>query len=387
MEDVIKLAPILIRAFPGLPPDEANRMVSQGKVCQYPFDTVLTRENAYETTFYILMEGDVKVTKKINPMEDRLLSKLHAGDFFGEMAIINNAPRAATITALTPVTVLEIEKEAFSSLIESNSSVTLAMIREVSRRLRENDELTIEDLRLKAKELAEAYQTLADQDFARRVFLSTIANELRTPLIAANGFLLMTRSGKLQGEALASALETVSRNLQDIITLTNDILFLQEMELILPEFQPTDIGRVVASVVEQFRSRADTNAVGLSLWIAPGMLTILAESRSLGRAIAAVLDNAIKFSPDGGDVEVAVDQEPNYITVSIRDHGVGIPADALPRIFDRFFHLEEVDGHTFRGAGLGLSIARQVIEQHLGSIEVESKLGQGSRFLIKLRRV
>ncbi len=387
MEDVIQLAPILIRAFPGLPLDEANRMVSQGKVRQYPFDTVLTRENAYETTFFILMEGDVKVTKKINPMEDRLLSKLHAGDFFGEMAIINNAPRAATITALTPVTVLEIEKEAFSNLIESNSSITLAMIREVSRRLRENDELTIEDLRLKAKELAEAYQTLADQDFARRVFLSTIANELRTPLIAANGFLLMTRSGRLQGEALASALETVSRNLQDIITLTNDILFLQEMELILPEFQPTDIGRVVASVVEQYRSRADTNAVGLSLWIAPGMLTILAESRSLGRAIAAVLDNAIKFSPDGGDVEVSVDQEPNYITVAIRDHGVGIPEDALPRIFDRFFHLEEVDGHSFRGAGLGLSIARQVIEQHLGSIEVESKLGQGSRFLIKLRRV
>ncbi len=387
MEKPIRLDEALSRAFPGVSPEEADRMVKQGRVQSYPFDTVLTREGAYETTFYILMEGDVKVTKRISADEERLLSTLHAGDFFGEMAIINDAPRAATITALSPVTVLEIEKEAFSDLIQNNSSITLAMIREVSQRLRENDELTIEDLRLKAKELADAYQTLADQDFARRRFLSTIANELRTPLMAANGFLLMTRSGRLEGEALAAALETVSHNLQDIITLTNDILFLQEMELILPEFQPTDIGRVVASVVEKYRSRADANGVGIFLHIAPGMLTIMAEPRSLGRAFGAIMDNAIKFSPDGGDVEVTVDQEPNNILVSIRDHGVGIPPDALPRIFDRFFHLDEINGNIFRGAGLGLSIARQVIEQHLGTIEVTSELGKGSFFLIKLRRV
>lgn len=387
MEQPLQLDKILMKAFPGLPQEEAVQVVKGGRVQYYPFETVLTREDAYETTFYILMEGDVKVTKKISSSEERLLSTLHAGDFFGEMAIINDAPRAATITTLSPVTVLEIEKETFADLIQSNPSITLAMIREVSRRLRENDELTIEDLRLKAKELAEAYQTLADQDFARRRFLSTIAHELRTPLMAANGFLLMTRSGKLEGEALASALETVSRNLKDIISLTNDILFLQEMELILPEFQPTDIGRVVASVVEKFRGAADKNEVGISLQIAPGMLTILAEPRSLGRAFGAILDNAIKFSPDGGEVQVSVDQEPNNIIVTIRDHGVGIPPDALPRIFDRFFHLDEVNGHVFRGAGLGLSIARQVIEQHLGQIEVTSELGNGSVFQIKLRRI
>jgi len=387
MENEIRLNEILASAFPGLTPEDTDRMVKQGKVQSYPFDTILTHEGAYETTLYILMEGDVKVTKRINADEERLLSTLHAGDFFGEMAVINDAPRAATITTLSPVIVLEIEKEAFSDLIQNNPSITLAMIREVSQRLRENDELTIEDLRHKARELADAYQILADQDFARRRFLSTIANELRTPLMAANGFLLMTRSGRLEGEAMAAALETVSHNLQEIISLTNDILFLQEMELILPEFQPTDIGRVVASVVEKFRSRADANEVGIYLHIAPGMLTIMAEPRSLGRAFGAILDNAIKFSPEGGDVEVTVDQEPNNILVTFRDHGVGIPPEALPRIFDRFFHLDEVGRHVFRGAGLGLSIARQVIEQHLGTIEVTSELGKGSNFLVKLRRV
>ncbi len=387
MEEQIRLNEILAKAFPELLPEEVDSIVKQGKVYSYPFDTVLTHEGAYETTFYILMEGDVKVTKRINANEERLLSILHAGAFFGEMAIINDAPRAATITALSPITVLEIQKEAFSELIQNNPSITLAMIREVSQRLRENDELTIEDLRHKAKELADAYQILADQDFARRRFLSTIANELRTPLMAANGFLLMTRSGKLEGEALAAALETVSHNLQEIISLTNDILFLQEMELILPEFQPTDIGRVVASVVEKFRSRADANEVGIYLHIAPGMLTIMAEPRSLGRAFGAILDNAIKFSPDGGTVEVTVDQEPNNILITFRDYGVGISPEAMPRIFDRFFHLDEINGHIFRGAGLGLSIARQVIEQHLGQIEVASEPGKGSCFLVKLRRI
>ena len=362
-------------------------MIQAGKIQEYSPQVCLTCEGAYETTFFILMEGEVQVTKTFNDDEDRLLKILKPGDFFGEMAIIHDAPRAATITTLTPVVVLEIEKEAFSDLLEHSSSMSVAMVREVSRRLRENDDMAIEDLRLKARELADAYYRLSQQDQARRQFLTTIAHELRTPLMAANGFLHMIRSGSLQGSALTSALDTVARNLQEITTLTNDILFLQEMELILPEFQPTDLGRVVAGVVENYRQKAESSRVGLGLQIDPGRLTVLADSKSLARALSAVIDNAIKFSPSGGDVLVSVGQAGEWICVTVSDHGVGIPDDTLPLIFDRFFHLDQVEGHLFRGAGLGLSIARQVIEQHHGSITAESQLGAGSRFTIYLKPV
>ena len=96
------------------------------------------------------------------------------------------------------------------------------------------------------------------------------------------------------------------------------------------------------------------------------------------------MENAIKFSPDGGIVGVDVTGNHKEVWIAIRDQGVGIPQEAIGRIFDRFFHMDEVNGHLFRGVGLGLSIAQQVIEQHRGRIDVDSQQGVGSRFTIYL---
>ena len=375
---------ILRRAFPGIQESEAEEMVALGQVREYPPETVLTREGARENIFYILLDGTVEVTKEMNDMQSRLMKTLTAGDFFGEMALIHNAPRAATVKTVTPVIVLEIRKEAFTMLLERSTTVSLAMVREVSRRLRENDELAIGDLRLKARELADAYQQLAEMDYARHEFLTTIAHELRTPLTAAGGFLQMIRKGILQGEALSTALDTVANNIQDIVTLTNDLLFLQEMDLILTDFQATDIGKIVASVLEQVRGRAERSGIGMELKIVPGLPSVAADATSLERAITAIIDNAIKFSPDGGAVLVEVNFNSSWVWVRVEDHGVGIPNEAMPRIFDRYFRLDEVGGHLFRGVGLGLSIAQKVIEEHGGRISVDSKLGEGSVFTVYL---
>lgn len=374
------------KAFPALSADEVLEIISAGEIRAYPKGKKLTTEGAYETTFYILLEGEVEVTKKFDENEERILKHLFAGDFFGEMAIIQDAPRAATITAITNVEVLEMEREAFVQLLHTNSQLSLAMVREVSRRLRENDEIAIADLRKKAEELSEAYRRLSEQEAARSQFLTTIAHELRTPLMAANGFLQIIRSGNLQGEALQRALDTVGRNLQEITALINDILFLQEMELILPEFQPTDLSQIVLEVIETYRPAAQRQGIELQVNLPPDAVQVHGDAKSLSRALAAVLDNAIKFSPNGGKVEVSLMTNENWAEIQVRDHGVGIPAEALPHIFDRFYHLDEVNGYLFRGAGLGLSIARQVIEQHGGQISVESQLGNGSTFRLRLRR-
>ncbi len=361
-------------------------MLSAGEVRAYPAGTKLTTEGAYETTFYILLKGEVQVTKRFNENEERILKHLFAGDFFGEMAIIHEAPRAATITALTDVEALEIEREAFVRLLHTNSRLSLAMVREVSRRLRENDEIAIADLRKKTEELSEAYRRLSQQETARSQFLTTIAHELRTPLMAANGFLQMIRSGHLQGQSLQQALDTVARNLQEITALINNILFLQEMELILPEFQPTDLGQMVMEVIEAYRPAAQKQAIELQVHLPANPVEVKGDAKSLSRALSAVVDNAIKFSPNGGKVAVHLLTLEGWADIEVQDSGVGIPPEAMPHIFDRFYHLDEVDGHLFRGAGLGLSIARQVIEQHGGKIEAQSELGRGSIFRLKLKR-
>jgi len=233
-------------------------------------------------------------------------------------------------------------------------------------------------------ELAEAYQTLAEMEFARSEFLTTIAHELRTPLTAAGGFLQMIQKGMLRGNILNSAMDQVTCNIQDIIALVNDILFIQEMDLILPDFVGMDLNNLIQNLVKDMQILAESNGVELQLNLAEDMPKIMGDEKSLFRAFKAVIDNAVKFSPNGGLVEIMVGWNQDNTWVKIQDQGVGIPEEAIGRIFDRFFHLDEIGGHLFRGVGLGLSIAQQVVEQHKGWIEAESEPGKGSLFTIYL---
>lgn len=377
---------VIPRAFPGIKPGEVEELIANCQVKAYPSGTTLCRENEIEHVFYMILEGEVKVTKLVNAAEIRLLKTLSAGDFFGEMAIIHNAPRAATVTTSSPVVTLELDKKSFDRVLEKSSSIAMAMVREISSRLRANDEMAVEDLRVRASELAQAYQKLAEEELARRDFLSNIAHELRTPLMSASGYIHLLKKGALSGEQLGSAVETIDRNVQQIVTLVNDILFLQEMDLVLSEFRPVDLGEVCRSVIERYKGKARDKNVGLLLRGDQGAFSLPGDARSLERALAALVDNAIKFSARGGEVEVGIGTEWDRLVATVRDHGIGISPENLPKIFDRFYHLERHDSDLFGGIGLGLSIARQVIEQHGGALEVESKPGAGSVFRMSFKR-
>jgi signal transduction histidine kinase len=361
-------------------------LVANCEVKAYPQGTVLCRENAVEHIFYMILEGEARVTKLVNKTEDRLLKTLRPGDFFGEMALIHNAPRAATVTSTSPMVVLELEKESFDRVLQHSSSVALAMVREISNRLRENDEMAIEDLRMRASELAQAYQKLAEQELARREFLTNVAHELRTPLMTASGYLQLLQNGAIQGEQLKGAVDTVERNVRQIVTLVNDILFLQEMDLVLSEFQPVDMGELSRNVIEKYKSKAIDKRIALTLRGDANFPSLPGDARSLERALTALVDNAIKFSPRGGDVEIRLTVERDALLVIVEDHGIGISPDTQRRIFDRFFHLERQDNDLFGGIGLGLAIARQVVEQHNGTLSAESTPGRGSIFTMKFRR-
>jgi signal transduction histidine kinase len=259
------------------------------------------------------------------------------------------------------------------------------MVHEISNRLRENDEMAIEDLRIRARELAQAYQRLAEQDVARREFLTNVAHELRTPLMAASGYLqILQQDSMLNQDQLAHALDTVSRNIHQIVTLVNDILFLQEMDLVLPEFQAVHMGEVASTVLERYKSQAATQGVHLSLTEDRDLPPVSGDTKSLERALTALVDNAIKFSPRGGDVEIRLRKGEGQVIVTVEDHGIGISPNTRPRIFDRFFHMEREADDLFGGIGLGLAITRQVIQQHKGTLEVESEHGQGSIFTMRL---
>ena len=156
------------------------------------------------------------------------------------------------------------------------------------------------------------------------------------------------------------------------------------MDLILPRFQPVDICAILRTLIEQSRPAAQENNIEFVLDIPADVPDVAGDTKSLERALHAVLDNAIKFNDEGDKVEVSVSHDDKNVQIVVRDYGVGIPPDVLPHIFDRFFHLDQMGGRMFRGVGLGLSIARQVIEQHQGKIRVQSEVNQGTTVTISL---
>ncbi len=354
------------------------------RIRTYPPETVVCKEDAVEYTFYMILEGDFEVTKMINNSEIRLLKSLTAGDFFGEMALIHNAPRAATVTTKTNVVVLELDKEGFNRVLKYSPSVSMAMVSEISNRLRQNDQMAIEDLRLRASELADAYQKLTEQELARRELLTNVAHELRTPLMVASGYLHALQKGMLSGEQLAQTIETVMRNVDQITALTNDILFLQEIELVLPDFQPVNMMDVAEAAVKKYAQKAEARNIKLKIKGDPNTPKVQGDPQSLERAVIALVDNALKFSAPGGTVELRLAEQGSKVLLSVEDQGIGIDPEIRPRIFDRFFHLEKHGDELYSGLGIGLSITRQVIQQHKGTLEVESEPNRGSRFTISL---
>jgi signal transduction histidine kinase len=375
---------IMLQAFPGIPREEADELISVGEIRKFPVNTILCHENAIASTFYIILEGNVKVTKMMDANQERMLKTLGAGDFFGEMALIHDAPRAATVTAVTPVTVIEIRKDGFDNLMQRSASLARAMVREVSRRLRENDNMAIEDLRLKLRELALAYQRMVEQDYTRNEALSKAAGEMRRPIEATFESLRSLQTQPPQGEALVEALDGLQANLREIAVLVNEMLFEQALDPILVDFQPTDLSQVITKLIDQFAEPAKTKNVRLQWSPLPNPPSISADPAALQRALGAIVDNAIKYSPIGGDIAFRIGGDKKYAWVEIHDQGAGIAPEILPQIFERYYHQERGFEALHSGRGLGLAIARQIIVEHGGEISVSSKPGKGSTFKVRL---
>jgi two-component system sensor histidine kinase SenX3 len=143
---------------------------------------------------------------------------------------------------------------------------------------------------------------------------------------------------------------------------------------------------VAQDVVARYADKARERGVTLRFTPVPDLPPVSGDAKSLDRALMALVDNAIKFSPKGGNVDIHLIVEPDTLLVDVHDNGIGIPKENLRKIFDRFYHLERHEDDLFGGIGLGLAITRQVIEQHHGKLEVISDAEHGTTFTIILER-
>lgn len=375
---------VLRNAFPNMNDDLLTSVARSARERRVAAGDCICEEGEAGDAFYLILSGRVQVSKFLEPGAAHLLNELRPGQFFGELALIEDAPRMASVHALEETTLLAITKDDFQNLLADSPAMAVSIMRAMAARLRDSDRRTIEDLRHKNEKLAKAYAELQEVVQRKSDFLTVIAHELRTPLTSIKGYAHLIRTGMFHGEDVHQALSVIVNNTDAIVRLINNILFLQELELIPPTFELIDLGRLVASVVDAVRSHASEYRLTFNVSLPPDLPKVRGDLDGLTQAIGALIDNAVKFSPHGGEIKVSAQCHAGLLELSIADPGVGIPPDQIYHIFDRFHHLEAVGEHLFGGAGLGLPIARQVIEQHDGHISVVSRLGEGSTFTIRL---
>lgn len=218
-----------------------------------------------------------------------------------------------------------------------------------------------------------------------RQFSTDVSHELRTPLTAIRGQLevamFTAQTPEQYREAIMNALEDVERLSRTVRALL--LLSQAESGQLALQMQTLDLSQAVREILEQFEIAAEASKLRLTSSLEPDAL-ITADRVQMERLISNLVSNAIKYTPEGGLVHVAVRRDSTEVCLEVEDTGEGIPAEHLPHIFDRFYRVPKRESTPERGLGLGLSFVAWIVRAHHGRIEVDSSVGQGSRFRVWL---
>ncbi len=222
---------------------------------------------------------------------------------------------------------------------------------------------------------------LRQLETVRRDFISNISHELRTPLASLKALTDTLQDGALEDPPAAHRfLERMDTELDAMSLMVAELLELARIESgkVPLQFSPTPPTDILTPAVDRLRLQAQRAGISLALDCPGDLPPVLADMTRLEQVTVNLLHNAIKFTPSGGEIVVGAYRQEDYIVFFVRDTGIGIPADDLPRIFERFYKADRA--RSGGGTGLGLSIARHLVEAHRGNIWAESVEGKGSTF-------
>jgi two-component system phosphate regulon sensor histidine kinase PhoR len=219
----------------------------------------------------------------------------------------------------------------------------------------------------------------------RRDFIANVSHELRTPLASIKSVVETLQAGALDDRAAAQDfLARADAEVDRLVQMVTELLELSRLESGQAPLarEPLDLGQALEQAVERMRPQAERKSLNLTLEVADGLPSLTGDSQRLEQAIVNLLDNAIKFTPEGGSIGVSALPEDGGVRIGVEDSGAGISAEKLPRIFERFYKADRARGD--RGTGLGLAVVKHTVEAHGGSVSVQSREGHGSTFTLTL---
>ncbi|MBN1955685.1 MAG: cyclic nucleotide-binding domain-containing protein [Anaerolineae bacterium] len=389
----------------GLSEEDLDTLAAATRVRQLPADTVICHEGELGEAVYVLIDGEVQILQYLDDETERHLHYTQPGEFFGEMAVLQESDRTATVRTTVDSAILEIGKDSFLTVLGRSPSLGIRLMVRLTNRLRDSDRQAIDALREANEELMRTLRQLERLDRTKTDFIQVAAHELRTPVAALAGYAqMMGGHPALQNapelRALTEGVLASTERLQRIFNNILDASKVMTGELKIRR-SPVSMALVLRGVESEFARAIESRGLTFEILGLEGLPFCPADPDLLYKAFQHLVNNAIKYTPDGGRITVTgrvvdVPELGESLEIAVEDTGIGISPQDIELIFAKFYRTGEVAFHSssttaFKGGGpgLGLAITSGLIVAHGGRIWAESagydeENFPGSRFVVQL---
>lgn len=371
--------------FHAMPEESLEKIAALCTEQTYSKGDILFFEDMRGDSFFIILEGELEIWKRYGSPDAILLGISSAGQPIGEMSLIDEQPRSATVRARTPVRVYRINAKDFTTLLSTDTAMCLALLKAVTMMVRRSNEYHMFDLDKQNRELTNAYAELkaVQEELVRRErlsvlgkFSSLILHDIRNPLSALKSRVELLMSNCENEQYRISAFESIRQDISRMEILAAEFLDYGrgEIQLDMGIVHPDAFMDRFSAAVSQ---KLTESAVVLHIETDIDEPVIMDEQRML-RVLINAAENACSAMKSGGDLFVSAAKENATLVIVVRDTGTGMPRDVLETIFEPFY------SSTPGGTGLGMVIIKSIVEAHKGEVQVDSKEGSGTVVTIRI---
>jgi len=311
--------------------------------------------------------GQVQISVLVGAGEPRVLSHVLPGDVFGEMTLLDNAPRSASASAEGETTVYFVPREPMVEVLKRSPHLSLQLVQEICGRLREFNRQYLREV-LQAERMALVGR-----------FASSIVHDLKNPLTVITMATDLASLESATREVRQTAQERIARQVDRITGMVNDILEFTRGTPSVPAFTRADYGRFVKSVIEEIQRDMPLIAISIAWENEPPSFKLSINPARLARVFYNLILNAVDALPEGGTIKLRFQSIDKEIVTEIEDNGKGIAPSIAGHLFEAF----STHGKT-KGTGLGLCICQRIVEEHGGRISARSQPGGGAVFRFTL---
>ncbi len=365
--------------FHSMPEDSLVKIRDLCTERRYEKDDILFFEDMPGDSFFIVIEGELEVWKRYGQSDSVLLSVVGSGHALGEMALIDERPRSATVRVRSPVRAYTIQASDFTSLMLTDAAICVSLLRTVTMMVRRSNDAHILDLDRQNRELSRAYkelQALQDELVSRErlsvigKFSSLILHDIRNPLSALKSRMELLRQNREDRAYFDESLTRINSDISRMEMLAAEFLDYARGEIRL-QMSIASIDELLSRFRDSMSQRLEKCGVTLTLVNEVARPVILDSDRIL-RVLINAGENACKAMSSGGNLGITVRVEAEKLIFLIRDTGCGMSPEVLSHIFEPFY-----SGST-GGTGLGMIIIKSIVDAHHGEVSVESTEGVGT---------